>query len=94
MAGLPAPLAYLLFSWIVVTAVLVVLLVYRTTLSTKEDDQLYLNKAEAVMMGGEQRVIIGKLEKLNKPILLLAVLSGVLLLATAAMWVYIGLSSF
>jgi hypothetical protein len=94
MASLPAPLAYLLLSWIVVTAALVVLLVYRTTLSTKEDDQLYLNKAEAVMMGGEQRVIIGKLEKLTRPILLLSVLSGVLLLASGAVWVYIGLSSF
>lgn len=94
MAGLPGPLAYLLLSWVVVTSVLVVLVVYRTTLSTKEDDQLYLNKAEAAMMGGEQRVIIGKLEKLNKPILLLAVLSGILLVATGAVWVYIGLSSF
>jgi hypothetical protein len=94
MAGLPAPLAYLVISWVVVTAVLVVLLVYRTTLSTKEDDQLYLNKAEAVMMGGEQRAIIGKLEKLHVPILAMAVLSGVLLIASAAVWVWIGLTSF
>jgi len=94
MEGLPVPLAYLLLSWVVITAVLVVLLVYRTTLSTKEDDQLYLNKAEVTMMGGEQQQIIGKLQKLSKPILLLAVLSGILLVASAAMWVWIGLTSF
>jgi hypothetical protein len=85
---------YLLISWVVITAVLVILLVYRTTLSTKEDDQLYLNKAEVAMMGGEQEQIIGKLQKLSKPILLLAVLSGILLVASAAVWVWIGLSSF
>jgi hypothetical protein len=91
---MPTSLASLLISWGVITAVLVILLVYRATLSSKEDDQLYLNKAEVDMMGAEQSAIIGKLQRLSRPITVLAVLSGVLLIATAAMWVYIGFTSF
>jgi len=94
MADLPAPLAYLLLFWGATTAVLIVLLIYRTTLSTKEDDQLYLNKAEASMMGTQQQVIITKLERLGTPIKWLAVVSGVLLAACAGVWVWVGLSSF
>ena len=94
MGDLPSPLAYLLLFWGLVTAVLVALLIYRSTLSSKEDDQLYLNKAEASMMGAEQQVIITKLQRLSQPITWLAVLSGVLLVASAGVWVWIGLTSF
>jgi hypothetical protein len=94
MPDLPAPLTYLLVSWGTITTVLIVLLIYRTTLSTKEDDQLYLNKAEASMMGAEQQAIIHKLERLGRPILWLAVVSGILLIACAGVWLWIGLSSF
>src|SRR5207237_640250 len=92
MGNLPSPLAYLLLAWGVITAVLVLMLIYRTTLSTKEDDQLYLNKAEVEMMGADQTVLIGKLQRLTKPIIWLAVLSGVLLIASAGFWVWVGLS--
>ena len=93
MPDLPAPLAYLLLIWGTITTALIVLLIYRTTLSTKEDDQLYLNKAEASMMGAEQQVIINKLERLGRPILWLAILSGILLVACAGVWLWSGLSS-
>jgi hypothetical protein len=46
------------------------------------------------MMAAEQRQIVGKLNKLTRPIMTLAVLSGALLLASAGMWVWIGLKSF
>jgi len=94
MPDLPGPLAYLLLSWGVITTALIVLLIYRTTLSSKEDDQLYLNKAEASMMGAEQQVIINKLDRLGRPIMWLAALSGILLVASAGVWLWIGLSSF
>jgi hypothetical protein len=73
--------------------VLVALLVYRATLSNKEDDQLYLNKAEVSMMGSNQAVIISRLNSLGKPILALSILSGVLLLASASLWVWIGFNN-
>ena len=64
------------------------LLVYRGTLSSKEDDQLYLNKAEIEMMGRDQAAVITKLNRLGKPIWAFAILSGILLLASASLWVW------
>jgi hypothetical protein len=93
MGDISGPLAYLLLSWGLITVALVVLLIYRATLSSKEDDQLYLNKAEVSMMGSEQALVITRLNRLGKPIIALAVLSGLLLLASASLWVWIGLKN-
>jgi hypothetical protein len=93
MGDISGPLAYLLLSWGLITVALVALVVYRTTLSSKEDDQLYLNKAEVNMMGSDQAVLITRLNRLTKPILALAILSGILLLATAGLWAWIGFNN-
>ena len=93
MGDISGPLAYLLLSWGLITTALVVLLVYRATLSNKEDDQLYLNKAEVAMMGSDQAAVITKLNRLGKPIWALAILSGLLLLASASLWVWIGFNA-
>jgi hypothetical protein len=93
MGDISGPLAYLLLAWGLITVALVALLIYRATLSSKEDDQLYLNKAEVSMMGSDQAVLINKLHRLSKPILALAVLSGLLLLASASLWVWIGFNN-
>lgn len=93
MGDISGPLAYLLVAWGLITIVLVALLVYRATLSTKEDDQLYLNKAEVDMMGTDQAILIARLNRLSKPIFALAILSGILLLASASVWVWIGFSN-
>ena len=90
MGDISGPLAYLLLSWGLITVALVVLLVYRATLSSKEDDQLYLNKAEISMMGSDQAAVITRLNRLGKPLMALAILSGILLLASASLWVWIG----
>ena len=93
MGDISGPLAYLLLSWGLITAALVVLLIYRATLSSKEDDQIYLNKAEVSMMGSDQAAVITRLNRLGKPILTLAILSGILLLASASLWVWIGFNN-
>ena len=93
MGDISGPLAYLLLSWGLITVALVILLVYRATLLSKEDDQLYLNKAEVSMMGGNQAAIIKGLNRLGKPIMALAILSGILLLASASLWVWTGFST-
>ena len=93
MGDVSGPLAYLLLTWGAITVALVGLLVYRTTLSTKEDDQLYLNKAEVSMMGSDQAVLIARLNRLTRPILALAILSGILLLMSASLWVWNGFSN-
>lgn len=40
-------------SWGVITAVLMVLVMYRAALSRAEDDSLYLNKTSKALMAGE-----------------------------------------
>ena len=94
MGELTSPLFYALLCWGAVTSVLVVLVIYRATLSTREDDELYLNKTADSMMAAEQRQIVGKLNELTRPIMTLAVLSGVLLLATVGLWIWGGIKSF
>jgi hypothetical protein len=84
-------LEYLLASWIAVTAILIVLVIYGNALSTREDDELYLNRAEQVMMAAEQNMLISKMHRLLNVIIGFAVLSGLLLAATAALWAWIGL---
>ena len=83
----------LMISWSVITLVLVVLVVYRGTLSSKEDDQIFIDAAEQHHYQ-EQLVIIARISRLTRPIIALAVVSGVLLLASAGVWIYQGYRSF
>jgi hypothetical protein len=92
MGVVPSPLAILLMLWGAVTAVLVGLVIYGNTLDTHEDEEIYINKKEEDLLGGEQRVLVAKMERLKKVILSLAVVSGILLLTGGAIWVYIGLA--
>ena len=80
-------------SWGLVTAVLIVLLIYRATLSSKEDDQIFIDAAEQHHFE-DQQAIIAKISRLTKPIVALAVTSAALLLTSAGIWVYEGLRAF
>jgi ABC-type enterobactin transport system permease subunit len=83
----------LMISWIVITIVLVALVVYRATLSSREDDQIFIGEAEQHNYQ-EQVAIIARISRLTKPIIALSVLSGALLLASASVWIYSGFMSF
>ena len=50
--------------WGVVTAVLVILLIYRSTLTMQEDDQLFLGESES-HMEKEQIEIMAKVNKIT-----------------------------
>jgi hypothetical protein len=93
MTGMPATLSYLLISWGAITAVLLILMIYGNTLSIREDDEIYLNRAENQMMAAEQRVLITKMNRLKRVITVLASVSGILLIASAGLWAWIGLHS-
>ena len=89
----PFILDLLMISWGVITAFLVVLVVYRATLSSKEDDQIFIDAAEQHHYQ-EQLAIIARISRLTKPIIALAVTSGALLLASAGVWIYQAFKSF
>ena len=74
-------------------AVLVILIVYRVTLSSRKDDQIIISKAED-HIAAEQREIVSRITQLSRPIIALWVVSGILLMASAGMWIYQGLKSF
>jgi hypothetical protein len=86
-------LEMLMTSWGVITVALVVLVVYRGTLSSKEDDQIFIDAAEQHHYR-EQLVIIDRISRLTRPIIALSVLSGGLLLASVGVWIYQAYKSF
>jgi len=81
---------YLFASWIAITGILIVLVIYGNALSTREDDELYLNRAEQTMMAAEQGVLIHRMKRLARVIVGFAVVSGLLFAATAGVWFWIG----
>jgi hypothetical protein len=83
----------LMSSWGVITVILVVLVVYRGTLSSREDDQIFIDAAEQHHYQ-EQLVIIDRISRLTRPIIALSVLSGALLLASVGVWIYQAFLSF
>jgi UDP-N-acetylmuramyl pentapeptide phosphotransferase/UDP-N-acetylglucosamine-1-phosphate transferase len=73
--------------------VLAVLLLYRGTLSTKEDNQICIDKEKQHHVE-EQKELIARMARLRTPIILLTVISAVLLFSAVGVWLYIGLSNF
>jgi hypothetical protein len=86
-------LQVLVVAWGVVTAVLVCVVIYRSTLENREEDQIFLDAA-GQSMATEQRAIVTRIESLGKPIIALAVVSGGLILTVAGMWLWQGFQSF
>ena len=77
----------LLIAWGAFTLVLILLLIYRATLSMQEDDQLFLDDAESHMQK-DQEELLGKMNKLQPYVRGFGAASGVLALVIVAMAVY------
>jgi hypothetical protein len=76
--------------WGVLTAVLIILLIYRSTLTMQEDDQLFLGESES-HMEKEQIEIMAKVNKITPLVKWMGAASGLLLLVIAGLAVYQGL---
>ena len=79
-------------SWASVTVVLVALLIYRALIGMREEDQLFLATGEE-HMAREQQVLQARISNVNKFAIWLGVLSGLLLIAMASLWVYANLGA-
>ena len=78
--------------WGVLTAVLIILLIYRSTLTMQEDDQLFLGESES-HMEKEQIEIMAKVNKITPLVKWVGAASGLLLLVIAGLAVYQGLQN-
>ncbi len=78
METITGPILYLLIAWGIVTAIFLALLLWRSILTTHEDDQLCIDAA-GDHIAQEQRELIA---------------AGALLLLIAGMWLYEGLKNF
>ena len=86
-----SPMVWMLIVWGVLTAILVVLLIYRSTLTMHEDDQLFLDESES-HMEQEQIELMQKVNKINPFVRWLGAASGLLILVIAGLFIYQGLN--
>src|SRR5271155_288111 len=87
------PILYLAVAWAAITIVFMALMLWRTLLTSHEDDQIFLSKGEDYM-AREQQELIAKITRLARPILTTGIASGGLLLLMVGMYVYQGLKHF
>jgi hypothetical protein len=87
------PLTWLLIAWGCVTAVLVVTLIYRSLVSMKEDDQIFLDPAESKLQR-EQEEILHRIQRIDPYAKGLGVASAGLLLASGGVFMYEALRRF
>ena len=79
--------------WAAITAVLVILMIYRSLIGLKEDDQLFLDSAEN-RLEAEQQALLNRIHRLQPYIRSLAAASGVVLITIAGIWIYRGIIGF
>jgi len=87
------PVLYLLIVWGIATVIFIVLMIWRSLLSSHEDDQIFLNPAEEGM-ARDQRELVSKIDSLSRPLMTSGIVSGVLLLVMVVVVVYQGLKGF
>ena len=85
-------LIWLLIAWGVLTGILIVLLIYRSTLTMQEDDQLFLNESESHMQT-EQTEILAKVNRITPLVKILGALSGAMILVIGGLALYQQLNS-
>jgi len=77
----------LLIAWGALTVVLILLLIYRSTLTLHEDDQLFLDDASATMRA-EQEQLQARMKRITPWVRIFGAASGVLILVIAGLAVW------
>src|SRR6266853_23534 len=85
-------LFWLLVVWGALTVVLIILLIYRSTLTMQEDDQLFLDDS-ASAMAKDQMELMAKVNKITPVVKMLGAVSGAMILVIAGWAVYLGLNA-
>jgi hypothetical protein len=84
-------LEWLLIAWGGLTVILIILLIYRSTLTMQEDDQLFLDESES-HMALEQQEVMSKVNKITPVVKVLGAASGLMFLVIAGLFIYQGLN--
>jgi len=74
----------LIVVWAVITVALIIVLIYRSTLSMHEDDQLFLDDSTSNLRA-EQEELLLKMRKVTPVVRILGAASGLLILVIAGM---------
>ena len=82
-------LLMLLIAWSVLTGGLVLLLIYRSTLTMHEDDQLFLSEGES-QMEADQKETLRRIDRVTPYVRALGAASAALIVVIAGMWLYTG----
>ena len=81
----------LLIAWGIITTILIILLIYRSTLTMHEDDQIFLSES-ASHMEKEQVDILAKVNRITPIVKVLGAVSGAMILIIAGLFIYHGLT--
>jgi hypothetical protein len=81
----------LLVAWGILTGILIILMIYKSTLSMHEDDSIVLNETESQMQKDHTEVL-NKMRKITPILKILGTISGVMLLVIAGLFIYQGLN--
>ena len=92
MSGI-SPFMWMLFAWGAVTTVFVILMIYRSLFSMREDDQLFLNPQES-LLEAEQTEIRNKIDRVTPYTKGFGWTSAALAVVIAGVWVYRGFTQF
>ena len=92
MSGV-SPLTWLLFAWGAVTGAFVILMIYRSLITMREDDQLFLDPTQK-SAEAEQIAIQNKLTRLRPYTKTLGVASVCLAVGVVGLWVYQAMTRF
>jgi hypothetical protein len=82
----------LIVAWGILTGILIILLIYKSTLTMHENDSIDLHETES-QMHKDQVEVLSKMNKITPIVKVLGALSGAMILIIAGLFIYQGLSS-